>query len=101
MDERKEIFFSAKIASGQALFPPVVKAKNQHQNFEKQLKQKRCAIRRLNVPNFSSCFLQNFIFFHTFESINFKPAGLLKIALIVTPLINVLLCLTQICIFKT
>jgi hypothetical protein len=29
-------------------------------------------------------FLQNFIFFHPFESINFQPAGLLKIALIVT-----------------
>ena len=43
---------SAKIASGQALFPPLVKAKNQHQNFEKHPKQKRCAIRRLNVPNF-------------------------------------------------
>jgi hypothetical protein len=48
----KKIFFPAKIASGQALFPPLVKAKNQHQNFEKPLKQKRCAIRRLNVPNF-------------------------------------------------
>ena len=44
--------FSAKIASGQALFTPLGKAKNQHQNFEKHLKQKRCAIRRLNVPNF-------------------------------------------------
>jgi hypothetical protein len=43
---------SAKIALGQALFPPLVKAKNQHQNFEKHLKQKRCAIRQLNVPNF-------------------------------------------------
>ena len=43
---------SAKIASGQALFPPLVKAKNQHQNFEKHLKQKRCAIRRVIVPNF-------------------------------------------------
>ena len=30
-------------------------------------------------------FLQNFISFHPFESINFQPAGLLKIALIVTP----------------
>ena len=48
----KKIFFSAKIASGQALFPHLVKAKNQQQNFEKHLKQKRCAIRRLNVPNF-------------------------------------------------
>jgi len=44
--------FSAKIASGQPPFPPLAKAKNQHQNFEKHLKQKRCAIRRLNVPNF-------------------------------------------------
>ena len=45
MDERKENFeekfFSAKIASGQGLFPPLVKAKNQHQNFEKHLKQKQ------------------------------------------------------------
>ena len=48
----KKKFFSAKIASGQALFLPLVKAKNQHQNFEKHMKQKRCAIRRLNVPNF-------------------------------------------------
>ena len=39
----KKIFFPAKIASGQALFPPLVKAKNQHQNFEKHLKQKRYA----------------------------------------------------------
>jgi hypothetical protein len=31
MDDRKENFFSAKIASGEALFPPLVKAKNQHQ----------------------------------------------------------------------
>ena len=30
-------------------------------------------------------FLKIFIFFHPFESINFQPAGLLKIALIVTP----------------
>jgi hypothetical protein len=30
----KKNFFSAKIASGQALFPPLVKAENQHQNFE-------------------------------------------------------------------
>ena len=44
--------FPAKIASGEALFPPLVKAKNQPQNFEKHLKQKRCAIRRLTVPNF-------------------------------------------------
>jgi len=43
---------SAKIASGQAPFTPLVKAKNQHQNFEKHLKRKRCAIRRLTVPNF-------------------------------------------------
>ena len=43
---------SAKIASGQALFPPLVKAKIQHQNFEKHPKQKRCAIRCLNVQSF-------------------------------------------------
>ena len=48
----KKIFFPGKIASGQALFPPLEKDKNQHQNFEKHLNQKRCAIRRLNVPNF-------------------------------------------------
>ena len=30
--------------------------------------------------------LQNSIFYHPYESINFQPAGLLKIALIVTPL---------------
>ena len=42
---------SAKIASGEVLFPSLVKAKSQHQNFEKHLKQKKCAIRRLNVPN--------------------------------------------------
>jgi hypothetical protein len=44
----KKTNFSAKIASGRALFPPLVKAKNQHQNFEKHMKQKRCAIRRFN-----------------------------------------------------
>jgi len=43
--------FPAKIASGQALFPRLVKAKNQHQSFEKLLRQKRSAIRLLNVPN--------------------------------------------------
>jgi len=48
----KQIFFPFKIASGRALFPLLVGAKNQHQNFEKHLKQKRCAIRRLNVQNF-------------------------------------------------
>ena len=48
----KKIFFPAKIALRQAIFPPLEKAKNQHQNFEKHQKQKRCAIRRLNVPNF-------------------------------------------------
>ena len=47
-----------KIASGEALFPPLVKAKTQHQNFEKHLKQKKCAIRRLNVQNFCY-FLKN------------------------------------------
>ena len=48
----KRKFFSAKISFGQALFPSIVKAKNQGKIFEKHLKQKRCAIRRLNVPNF-------------------------------------------------
>jgi hypothetical protein len=48
----KKFFFSAKIALGEALFPPLVNAKNQHLNFEKHLKQKRCDIRRLNFPNF-------------------------------------------------
>ena len=43
--------FPAKI-----FFPPLVKAKNQHQNFEKHPKQKRCAIRRLNVPNWFLAF---------------------------------------------
>ena len=33
-EEKKK---SAKTASGKALFPPLVKAKNQHQNFEKHL----------------------------------------------------------------
>ena len=47
----KKIKISAKISSGESLFPPLVKAKNQHQNFRIHLKQKRCAIRRLNVPN--------------------------------------------------
>ena len=31
---------STKIALGEALFPPLVKGKNQLQNFEKHLKQK-------------------------------------------------------------
>ena len=48
--KRKKI--PAKIPSGEAFFPPLEKAKNQLQNFEKHLKQKRCVIRRLNVPNF-------------------------------------------------
>ena len=48
----ENIFFFAKIALGEALFPPSVKAKNQHKIFEKHLKQKRCAIRRLNVQIF-------------------------------------------------
>ena len=46
----------AKIASGEALFQPLVMANNQLQYFEKYLKQKRCAIRRLSVPNF--CYLK-------------------------------------------
>jgi hypothetical protein len=32
--------------------------------------------------------LQNFLFYHPYESINFGPEGLLKIALIVTPLLK-------------
>ena len=57
MDDRKKNFeekkIPVKICSGEALFLPFVKAKNQLlQNFEKHLKQKRCTIRRLNVPNF-------------------------------------------------
>jgi len=47
----KKNFLSAKTASGQAPFPPLVQAKNQHQNFEKHPQQKRCAIRRLNILN--------------------------------------------------
>ena len=42
----KEKHFPAKICF---FFPPLVKAKNKHQNFEKLLIQKRCAIRHLNV----------------------------------------------------
>ena len=34
-----------------------VKSKNKHKNFLKHLKQKRCVIRRLNVPNF--CYFSN------------------------------------------
>jgi len=45
-------FFHDKVASGQALFLPLVGAKNQHKIFEKHLKQKRCTIRRSNVSNF-------------------------------------------------
>ena len=72
----KKKFSPAKIASGEALFPPLVKAKNQHQNFKKHLKQKICAIRRLNNPNFcyfggEKIFLQNFIVYHPYESIHF------------------------------
>ena len=48
----KKKSFPAKICSGEALFPPLVKAKNQHHNFEKHLQQKRCAIRLINHPNF-------------------------------------------------
>jgi len=48
----KKKIFPVKVALGHALFPPLVGAKDQHQNFEKHLKQKRCAIRRLNIPNF-------------------------------------------------
>ena len=44
--------FPPQSAWGKALFQPLVKAKNQHQYFEKNLKSKICAIRRLIVPNF-------------------------------------------------
>ena len=52
IDDRKDIFIPAKTCLGEAHFLPLVKAKNQLQNFEKQLKQKRCAKRCLNFPNF-------------------------------------------------
>ena len=52
----KKNIFSAKTCLGEALFLPLVKAKNQFKIFEKQLKQKRCAIKSLNVPNF--CYLK-------------------------------------------
>ena len=45
----KKNYFPTKTWLGEALFPPLVKAKNQRQNFEKQQKM---AIRRLIVPNF-------------------------------------------------
>ena len=48
--------FLDKMHLGEALFPPLVRAKKQNQNFEKHLKQKGCAIRRLSVPNF--CYFQ-------------------------------------------
>ena len=47
----KNFIFYRQNCFGVALFPPLVKAKNQHQNFEKHLKQKRCRIRCLNVTN--------------------------------------------------
>ena len=40
--------FPAKIASGEALFPPLVKAKNQLQNFEKHPKQKKMRNKTFN-----------------------------------------------------
>jgi hypothetical protein len=54
----KKKSFPAKICLGKALFLPLVKAKNQHQSFEKHLKQKRCAIRRLNASNFCYFFFE-------------------------------------------
>ena len=51
--------FPTKICLGEVLFLPLVKATNQLQNFEKHLKQKRCAIRFLNVPNFSYIKISN------------------------------------------
>ena len=53
MDDKKynfeEIKFSRQNLLGGSTFLPLVKAKNQLQNFGKQ---KRCAINCLNVPNF-------------------------------------------------
>ena len=53
----KKFFFLPKLLRGKHFFrAPLVKAKNQHQNFEKHLKQKRGAVRRVNIPNFCYCF---------------------------------------------
>ena len=49
---KKKKLFIFLFFFGEALFLLLVKAKNQLQNFKKQLKQKRCAIICLNVPNF-------------------------------------------------
>ena len=46
MDDKK-IIFPVKICLGEELLPPLVKVKNQHQNFENYLKQKRCVFRHL------------------------------------------------------
>ena len=56
------------------------------QNFDVDFWRKKC----FPWSNFegNNFFLQNFIFYHPYESINLRPAGLLKIALIVTPLIE-------------
>ena len=58
--------------------------KNFDVDFWPVLKAEKVLARRNFVGKFF--FLQNFIFYHPFESINFQPARLLKIALIVTPL---------------
>ena len=51
MDKRKENFeekkFFAKICSGEAPFPPLVKAKNQHKNFEKKPETKKMCNKKL------------------------------------------------------
>ena len=56
MDSRKKDFEDKKNflkkSLQEALFTPLVKAKNQLQNYQKHLKQKRCLIRHLNLPNF-------------------------------------------------
>ena len=56
------------------------------------LKAKKCFPR----SNFGGKknFPLNFLFYHPYESINFQPAGLLKTAFIVTPLLKHLLFLT-------
>ena len=73
MDERKENFKEIFFQNFDVDFSPLLKA-------EKVLAPKQFWRKIFFL-------LQNCIFFHPFESINFQPAGLLKIALIVTPLI--------------
>ena len=53
---REKIFFR-KNCFKTLLFLPLIQSKNEHPNFQKHLKQKRCAIGRLNVSNF--CYFSN------------------------------------------